>query len=132
MRRRQIVAALLLQFWAGIAGEASGYVSRFLELVGIFALNGALAERAGEFLHRFFGSFFLGLGWLRCSLRRGCATGFGASRRSGCACLCSRLRRCRRSGLLGLGNKNSRQRSLLVRGFIFLVIIFKLGIRNFW
>src|SRR5208283_5608187 len=121
MVRRQRGAAEFLHLCGRRSSrESSGGVCLFFQLVGVFPLNGARAEIGGDFLHRFFSSLLLRLGWSWIGRRRAFPTGLGIG-----LGLCGR-----RYDLLGAGNVNPRQGGLLVGGFVLLVIVFEIGVAN--
>ena len=101
-------------------------IGLFLQCVGVFTLSGAGAQTGGEFRHRFFRSLFLRLG--RGLICTSCRTGFRTGFRTGLSTslgpydwiydlLCAR-------------NKNPRKGSLLVGGFVLLVVVIDVAIGN--
>src|ERR1019366_2278676 len=160
MVRRQLGAAHFLPLCVRSSSrESSGGVGLFFQLLGVFTLSGALTEIGGEFLHRFFASLFLRLVISVLFLHR-FFTSFllllgRRLRRAGFRMMCPELpprgfslgwrmrhagfRRRPRTGLgdwdrrcdlLCARNVNPRQGSLLVGGFVLLVIVFDIAVGN--
>src|SRR5208337_1013101 len=117
MVRRERGAAYLLHLCVrGISRQSGSGVGLFLQLVGVFTLNGAGAEIGGNFLHSFFAGFLLrrGIGFL---LLHRCFIDFLFRLVIGFLVLLIRLGfNCRRWRLLCAGDKNPRKRGLLVVG----------------
>src|SRR6266446_10301661 len=127
MIRRQRGAAHFFHLRArGIPRESRGDIGLLLQLVGIFTFSGAGAQTGGECRHCFFRSLFLrfGRGLICTSCRTGFRTGLSTSLSTSLGpydwiydLLCAR-------------NKNPRKSSLLVGGFVLLVVVIDVAIGN--